>query len=93
MRWGGTVGVPRERGAVSDESYRDRLVDEVTEKVTRRQATTAEEAEVRSKAEDAVDGLISEPLQTFTPLLAENEVLSHLHGRDQAPDPSGRPDE
>ena len=58
--------------------YRDRLVDEVTAKVTARRAVDEDEQLVRQKAEEAVDGLIDAPVQSFVPLLAENEVVSDL---------------
>ncbi len=65
---------------MTDDSYRDRIVEEVTEKVTQRPAIDADKETVQAKTEKAVDGLIDAPLQTFTSLLAENEVLSDLHG-------------
>jgi hypothetical protein len=58
--------------------YRERLVDEVTANVTQRHSTGADEQVVREKAEQAVDELIDAPVQSFVPLLAENEVVSDL---------------
>lgn len=63
--------------------YRDRVVDEVTDKVTQRQATPDDPEAVRPMAERAVDELVDEPVQTFTPLLAENEVVTDLLGPDR----------
>lgn len=68
--------------AVPDESHRESVIDEVTDKVVSRNATTADESEVRPMAEEAVDELLDQPVQTFTPLLAENSVLSELHAGD-----------
>ncbi|WP_435746429.1 hypothetical protein [Nocardioides sp. SYSU DS0663] len=65
------------------QSHRDRVVDEVVDKVSQRQAIDRDEVEVRQRAEEAVDGLIEEPVQTFTPLLAENEVVTGLVGPDR----------
>lgn len=62
------------------ENYRDRVVDEVTAKVQQRPSIDQEEQLVRERAEQAVDGLIDEPVQTFTSLLAENQVVSELKG-------------
>jgi hypothetical protein len=59
-------------------SHRDKIVDEVVGKVTQRAGTDAEPDTVRPKAEQAVDRIIDEPVQTFTPLLAENQVVSEL---------------
>ncbi len=75
---------------MSPADHRDQVVDEVTDKVLHRPATEAPEDEVRDMSEDAVDGLIEAPVQTFTPLLAENEVVSRLH--QPGPDEPG-PDE
>lgn len=63
--------------------YRDRVVEEVTDKVVQRQSTPDDEALIREKAGVAVDKLIDEPVQTFTPLLAENEVVTDLLGNDR----------
>lgn len=63
--------------------YRDRVVEEVTDKVVQRQSTPDDEALIRDKAGVAVDKLIDEPVQTFTPLLAENEVVTELLGNDR----------
>lgn len=59
--------------------YRDRVVDEVTDKVLQRPGTDVGEEQVREAAEAAVDDLAAAPVQTFTPLLAENEVVSEIH--------------
>lgn len=64
--------------------YRDRVVGEVTDKVAQRQSTPDDEELIEAKAGAAVDGLIDEPVQTFTPLLAENEVVTDLLGDDRA---------
>ncbi len=64
---------------MSEQSHRDRVVDEVVEKVTHRHSIQAEESEVRAEARRAVDDLLEAPVQTFTPLLAENAVVSGLH--------------
>lgn len=71
-----------ERTAVSDESHRESMIDEVTDKVMSRSGTTADESRVRPMAEEAVDDLLDQPVQTFTPLLAENSVLTELHADD-----------
>ena len=62
--------------------HRDRVVDEVTEKVVQRGSTPDEEAVVRPRAEEAVDDLLEAPVQTFTPLLAENAVVTGLLAED-----------
>lgn len=67
---------------MSSESHRESVVDEVTRKVVSRAGTTADESEVRPMAEEAVDDLLDQPVQTFTPLLAENSVLTQLHADD-----------
>ncbi len=64
---------------MTNESYKESVVDEVTDKVTSREGTQAPESEVRPMAEEAVDELVDQPVQTFTPLLAENTVLTELH--------------
>lgn len=61
------------------EGHRDKLVDEVTEKVMKRPGVDAEESEVRPRVEEAVDGLVDAPVQTFTPVLAEHQVVSEVH--------------
>ncbi len=63
--------------------YRDRVVEEVTDKVVQRQSTPDDETLIRDKAGAAVDSLIDEPVQTFTPLLAENQVVTDLLGDDR----------
>ena len=65
-------------------SHRQQIVDEAVEKVMDKPGVTADEARVRELAEEAVDGLIDQPVQTFTPLLAENEVLTTLHANGKA---------
>lgn len=67
------------------DDYRDRVVDEVIDKVAQRQATPDDPEVIRPQAERAVDGLVDEPVQTFTPLLAENEVVSELVRGDETP--------
>ena len=67
-------------------SHRDKVVDEVVEKVQNRSALDPE-VDVRARAEQAVDELLDAPLQTFTPLLAENEVVSSMHVKDRAEGP------
>lgn len=62
-----------------ERSHRDRVVDEVVEKVTQRPSIDADRDEVRTRANRAVDELMDAPVQTFTPLLAENTVVSELH--------------
>ncbi len=69
---------------MSEETHRDSVVDEVTDKVVQRGGTSAPEAEVRPMAEKAVDELVDQPVQTFTPLLAENSVLTELHAEADA---------
>ncbi len=64
------------------DSHRDKVVDEVTDKVVQRQGVDEDESQVRNRAEDAVDELIDAPVQTFTPLLAENAVLSDIHAAE-----------
>ena len=73
--------------------YRDRVVEEVTDKVVQRQSTPDDETLIRDKARAAVDDLVDEPVQTFTPLLAENEVVTDLLGSDrgQSSEHSGEP--
>ena len=66
------------------ESHRDQIIDEATAAVMDKPGVTASEPEVRELAGDAVDGLIDQPVQTFTPLLAENEVLTQLHEQGDA---------
>lgn len=66
--------------------YRDRLVDEVVDQVVQRQSTPDDPDLVREETEVAVDELVDEPVQTFTPLLAENKVVTELVGRDQGTD-------
>jgi hypothetical protein len=68
---------------IMTENYRDRVVDEVVDKVQQRQAIDQDPAVVRAHAEDAVDSLIDEPVQTFTPLLAENQVANELIAGEQ----------
>ncbi len=73
--------------------YRDRVVEEVTDKVVQRQATPEDPDLVRERAREAVDGLVDQPVQTFTPLLAENEVVTDLladegPAQDQEPKPA-----
>ena len=71
-------------GATSDSdegterSSKDLMVDEVVAKVEQRPAIDAPHDEVRSRTGEAVDGLIDRPVQSFTPLLAENEVVGDL---------------
>jgi len=67
---------------MSNKSYRDSVVDEVADKVMSREGTRAPESEVRPMAEEAVDELVDQPIQTFTPLLAENTVVTELHAGD-----------
>ena len=64
---------------MSDQSNRDRIVDEVVSKVEQTHSVGADPDVVREKASDAVDDLLDEPVQTFVPLLAENSVVSQLH--------------
>ncbi len=63
--------------------HTDTRVDEVTDQVLRRPGGEAGEDEVRPLAEAAVDELQEGRVQTFTPLLAENRVVSEL-GQDGA---------
>lgn len=63
-------------------NHRDQVVDEVTEQVMQKSGVRAEHSEVRERAAASVDGLLEQPVQTFTPLLAENEVVTDLHGDD-----------
>lgn len=63
--------------------YRDRVVDEVVDKVVQRQSTPDDPDLVRGRTEEAVDELVDEPVQTFTPLLAENKVVTDLLGPDR----------
>lgn len=64
---------------MSDQSNRDRIVDEVVYKVEQTHSVEADHDVVREKAAEAVDDLLDEPVQTFVPLLAENTVVSQLH--------------
>jgi hypothetical protein len=63
---------------IMTEKHRDRVVDEVVEKVQQHRSIDQDPDVVRARAEDAVDDLIDEPVQTFTPLLAENQVINEL---------------
>ena len=64
---------------MTEKNHRDRVVDEVTDKVMSKPSVQAEESEIRSRAEESVDQLLDEPVQTFTSLLAENDVVTELH--------------
>ena len=64
---------------MTEKNYRDKVVDEVTDTVMHKPSVEAGEPEVRQRAEDAVDELLDAPVQTFAPLLAENDVVSELH--------------
>jgi hypothetical protein len=77
---------------MSSESYRERVINEVTEKVTQRRAVDVDDVVVRDKAAEAVDELLDAPVQTFAPLLAENAVLSDLHAAKSDDDAPGRKD-
>ena len=66
------------------QNHRDQIVDEATRSVMDKPGVTADEARVCELAAEAVDGLIDQPVQTFTPLLAENEVLTTLHASGKA---------
>jgi len=52
---------------VAANEYRDRVVDEVTDKVLQRPGTDVGEEQVREAAEAAVHDLAAAPVQTFTP--------------------------
>jgi hypothetical protein len=67
---------------MSTGDHKERIVDEVTDKVLRRPSIDAEADEVRSAAEIAVDHLIDAPIQTFTPILAENRVVGEVKHAD-----------
>lgn len=73
---------------MAGESKRDRIVAEVVEKIRRRRAPDVDEEFVRAKAEEAVDELLGAPVQTYTPLLAENAVLNQLPRQRREPDAS-----
>lgn len=73
---------------MSSEAYRDRAIDEVTDKVMQHPSIDVDEDVVRDKATNAVDELLDAPLQTFTTVLAENTVMSDLY-RERA-DEDGR---
>lgn len=64
---------------MSENNYRDKVVDEVTDKVMQKPSISADESEVRERAEEAVDDVLDAPVQTFAPLLAENDVVTQLH--------------
>lgn len=64
---------------MSDQSNRDRIIDEVVYKVEQTHSVEADHDVVHEKATAAVDDLLDEPVQTFVPLLAENTVVSQLH--------------
>jgi hypothetical protein len=68
------------------ENHRDRIVDEVVDKVQHRQSVDHDPEVVRARAEEAVDELIDQPVQTFTALLAENQVTSELLAEGTAAD-------
>ncbi|QWC86371.1 hypothetical protein KLP28_06700 [Nocardioidaceae bacterium] len=69
---------------MTERDHRQQIVDEAVEKVMDKPGVTAEEGRVRDLAREAVDELIDQPVQTFTPLLAENEVLTELHADGKA---------
>ena len=58
--------------------HQEHIVDEVSKKVAQRATTPDDTDLIREKAAEAVDELIERPVQTFTPLLAENEVVTEL---------------
>lgn len=62
----------------AEQSSRDRIVEEVADKVEQSPSVDAPRDEILARAEGAVDGLVDKPVQTFTPLLAQNEVLGGL---------------
>ena len=66
------------------QSHRDEIVEEAVRKIRDKPSVTATEADIRDRTERAVDSLVDQPLQTFTPLLAENEVLSELYAEGGA---------
>ncbi|WP_336923899.1 three-helix bundle dimerization domain-containing protein [Aquipuribacter sp. SD81] len=61
----------------------DPRVEQVVEKVEARPSVDAPREEVTARAQEAVDELAEAPVQTFTPLLAENRVVDELHGGDR----------
>ena len=71
------------KAAGMGENHRDQIVDEATRAVLSKPGVTADEQTVRELTALAVDDLIHQPVQTFTPLLAENEVLTQLHRRGE----------
>lgn len=73
---------------MSEQSNRDRIIDEVVSKVEQHPSFEADHAVIHDKAADAVDELLDQPVQTFVPLLAENTVVSGLH-RDRAKEGGG----
>lgn len=73
----------------TEQGVKDRIVEEVVDKVEQRPAVDAEHEEVRARTEEAVDGLVDAPVQTFTPLLAENKVVGGLLAEQKG----GRTDE
>ncbi|WP_380163963.1 three-helix bundle dimerization domain-containing protein [Jannaschia sp. R86511] len=82
-----------EHAAPEEQSSRDRIVEEVSDKVERRPSVDASREEIRTLAEASVDDLSDKPVQTFTPLLAENEVVNGLMAddteqREDEPDPA-----
>ena len=69
---------------MTEKNHRARVVDDVTDKVMSKPSVQAEESEIRSRAEESVDQLLDEPVQTFTSLLAENDVVTELHESTRA---------
>jgi type IV secretory pathway TrbF-like protein len=74
----GTVEWTMTKGMIMTEKHRDRVVDEVVDKVQQHRSIDQDPELVRARVEDAVDDLLDKPVQTFTPLLAENQVVSEL---------------
>lgn len=71
----------------AEQSSRDRIVQEVADKVQQRPSVDTPRDEIEARAGKSVDSLVDRPVQSFTPLLAENEVLDDLlEGKQQGED-------
>ena len=62
----------------------DPLVKQVTEKVDARPSVDADKDEIADRAATALDDLSDRPVQTFTPLLAENRIVNEITRSDSS---------
>lgn len=62
----------------TEQSSKDRIVKDVADQVVQRPSVDASREEIEARAEKAVDALVDKPVQTFTALLVENEVVGGL---------------